>query len=113
MYKHDGIAVTVKEVPQRRSIDQGGELRANLLRSRRDGKARASTGWPGGQAIEPGQAIINAASRPPVCRPYIDPLGGFCFDPPAQDTPAGEHEGVRPLVVDDAGRWVRRSGAQE
>jgi len=50
---------------------------------------------------QPGRGYWRLTPRPPMCRPYIDTLGGFCFDPPAQDTPAGEPEGVRPIVVDD------------
>ena len=49
----------------------------------------------------PEEVIGGLTPWPPMCRPHVDPLDGFCLDPPAQDTPAGEPEGVRPIVVDD------------
>jgi hypothetical protein len=71
---------------------------ANAGTSPRRGRGEAEYPYSG---ADPEEVIGGLTPRPPMCRPYIDPLGGFCFDPPAEDPSAGEHERVRPVVVDD------------
>lgn len=55
-------------------------------------------------------ALAGCVPVPPMGRAHVQPLLGFRVHPAAENAPAGKHQRMRPVIVDDgqlkvAGEW--------